>query len=355
MAEYLAPGVYVEEIGAGPKPIQGVPTATAALLGETGRGPRRPRLVTSFADYERTFGTGGPYLPDAVRGFFANGGKRAFICRLSKKGGLARGLAALEAEDVREVALVAAPGMTAPDLTGALIAHCEAHSRFAVIDCARDNPATLDPRNAACYAPWLAVAAPGVGGRKFVPPSGHMLGIYARTDAARGVWKAPANAVVEGALALEHAIGDGVQELLNPRGVNTIRRFPGRGIRVWGARTLSTEREWQYVSVRRLFLYLAQSIGEGTHWVVFEPNDEPLWASVRRLVENFLFNEWRAGALAGVKANEAFYVRCGRETMTQPDIESGRLICEIGIAPVRPAEYLTIRIGQWTADYNPGI
>lgn len=364
MPEFPAPGVHVEEIERGPKPIEGVATSTAAFLGETGRGPVRPRLVTSVADYQRRFGDSGPYLADAVRGFFGNGGKRAFICRLTKAGAalaqddLARGLAALEAPALGEVSLVAAPGLVAAEMTDAVIGHCEAHRRFAVLDCPRDDPRGLDPRsrresaNAACYAPWLEVEGARGTARKTVPPSGHVLGIYARTDLNRGVWKAPANEIVEGALGLEHEIDDAAQESINLRGVNMIRRFPGRGIRVWGARTLSADPEWKYVNVRRLFVYLERSIDKGTQWVVFEPNDEPIWAAVTAAIGQFLNGEWRAGALAGTKPQEAYFLRCDRTTMTQADIDSGRLIVEIGFAPLRPAEFVIFRIGQWTQDWR---
>ena len=349
MAEYLHPGFYVEEVGSGPKPIEGVETSVAALLGEAGRGPLRPKHITSYRDYERHYGSGGHDLDDAVRGFFGNGGRRAFICRLRSARDLPRILALLERRAFRDVALIAAPGLLAAEAIEAIIGHCEAHRRFAVLDCPRVDPATLDPRagrssaDAACYVPWL-----DLGGR-YVPPSGHVLGIYARTDAARGIWKAPANEVVEGALGLEYAIDQHMQGLLNPRGVNAIRETSGRGIRLWGARTLSADPEWKYVNVRRLLLYLERSIDEGTRWVVFEPNAEPLWAAVRHAVQFFLFSHWRAGALAGMKPQEAFYVRCDRATMTQADLDSGRLVCEIGIAPLRPAEFVIFRIGQWTA------
>jgi phage tail sheath protein FI len=357
MPEFDYPGVYVEETGSHPKPIEGVPTSSAAFLGECDRGPTRPQLVTCYRDYQRSYGSGGPFLAAAVRGFFDNGGKRAFIQRLTGRRGaapalsdLVRGLAALEAPECKEIALVAAPGIFDPGWTAKIAEHCENHARFAVIDCPRGDPAKLDPRSerasrhAAAYAPWLKTAD------GWTPPSGHLLGIYARVDATLGVWKAPANEPVIGALGLEHAIGDAAQGPLNQRGVNVIRSFPGRGIRVWGARTLAAEREWQYVSVRRLGLYVSRSVDRGTQWVVFEHNCEAVWEQVRRQVWNFLFTLWRAGGLLGMKPEVAFYVATGRQVMTQGDIDNGRLIVEIGIATVRPAEFVIIRIGQWTAD-----
>jgi phage tail sheath protein FI len=356
MPRHLAPGVFVPEIEPGPTPIVGVATSTAAILGQTGRGPLSPRLVTSFAEYESLYGSVGAFLPAAMRGFFENGGKRAYVCRLRGPDGLARALAALEDSAFREVALVAAPGLVAAEETGALIDHCEARRRFAVLDCPRADPALLDPRggrqssHAAAYAPWLQVAAPGGGGQMWAPPSGAVLGVYARTDVERGVWAAPANQSLLGVTGLEHDIDQGLQEQLNPHGVNVIRRFTGRGIRVWGARTLSTDAEWKYVNVRRLQLFLERSIEEGMQWVLFEPNDEALWMRVRRQVEQFLHAQWHSGAFPGDRPQSSYYVKCDRTTMTQSDLDSGRLIVEIGFAPARPAEFVLFRIGQWTAD-----
>ena len=187
------------------------------------------------------------------------------------------------------------------------------------------------------------------GARKFVPPGGHVAGIYARTDIERGVFKAPANEIVRGALELEFEVTDGGQGILNPRGVNAIRAFPGRGRRVWGARTLSDNTLWKYVSVRRLFIFIEASIFRGTQWVVFEPNDQRLWARVKQTITEFLRTQWRLGALFGAKEEEAFFVRVDRSTMTDDDINNGRLIVVIGIAPVRPAEFVIFRIAQLTS------
>jgi len=521
MPEYLTPGVYIEEIERGPKPIEGVPTSTAAFIGETERGPIRPRLVTSYIDYQRWFGTSfkdARYMPHAVDGFFTNGGKRVYIARIvgnnaaaaskdagggfsvsavgagawgnrvwykiedgsTKSGpnfgfrlklaywaakaaaGLApfdpflpanrpktrpqiaedyddlsvdpsssdyfekrltdattnqpvsalatlvrtaagsgkppntapdgtfldqngaddpvqplgaddfvgkidgnrleaSGLTALELDPYRDVALVYAPFPAVDDLLAVekdVIDHCERlRFRFAAIDSPNSDPANLDPRTdiqdtmyAALYAPWLVTSDPQTGARVTVPPTGHVLGIFARTDIERGVFKAPANEVVRGALDLKFDINDAAQGLMNPRGVNVIRRFPGRGIRLWGARTMSSNGLWKYVSVRRLFIFLERSIYEGTQWVVFEPNDDRLWARVKDTVRLFLRSQWRAGALFGRTEEEAFFITIDRTTMTQDDILNGRLIAEIGIAPVRPAEFVIFRIFQNTAE-----
>jgi len=241
----------------------------------------------------------------------------------------------------------------------AVIEHCEkSRYRFAIVDAARghSDPASLDPHSkwdtsyAALYYPWIHALDSQSGVQRLVPPCGHVAGIYARTDIDRGVWKAPANEVVRGAVDLEFHIDKQTQEILNPRGVNAIRQFPGRGIRVWGARTLSTNPLWKYVSVRRLFIFLERSIYEGTQWVVFEPNDEALWERVKDTIRLFLRAQWRNGALVGTTEEEAFAITCDRSTMTQDDILNGRLICEVAVAPVRPAEFVVFRIFQQTAE-----
>jgi hypothetical protein len=200
----------------------------------------------------------------------------------------------------------------------------------------------------------VQVRDPLVRAARMMPPSGHMIGIYARTDTERGVHKAPANEVVRGILGLETIINKREQDILNPSpvNINVIRDFraSGRAIRVWGARCITSDTAWKYINVRRLFIFLEESIDEGTQWVVFEPNDERLWARVRQSISNFLTRVWRDGALMGTQADEAFFVRCDRTTMTQDDIDNGRLIVLVGVAPVKPAEYVIIRISQYTAE-----
>ena len=270
------------------------------------------------------------------------------------------GIVALE--DIDEVAICAVPGVWAGTVESALVTHCEQlKDRFAVLD-PQDGldiegiqafREPFDTKYAALYYPWLVVNDPSTGQFVEAPPSGHVIGIYARTDTERGVHKAPANAVIRG-IRLTDGIAQDVtkrhQDLLNPRGINALRFFPGLGQRVWGARTLSSDTSWKYVNVRRLFLFLEESIDEGTQWVVFEPNDEPLWALVRQTVANFLTTVWRTGALAGTTADEAFFVHCDRSTMTDDDIANGRLICVIGVAPVFPAEFVIFRIQQKTRE-----
>jgi hypothetical protein len=259
------------------------------------------------------------------------------------------------------VALLCSPRAAdeALPLAQALVAHAEAQRyRLALIDpppradvaALRAFRAGLNSSRAALYAPWVDVPAVAANEPALrLPPSALMAGICARTDVQRGVHKAPANELLQSALALEFNFATGQQELLNPEGINLLRRFEGRGLRVWGARTLSNDPEWRYVSVRRLFNYLERSIDLGTQWAVFEPNGEPLWAQVRQAVEDFLFNQWRNGALLGSKPEEAYFVRCDRTTMTQADLDAGRLIALVGVAVVKPAEFVIFRVGQFTA------
>lgn len=530
MPQYFTPGVYIEEIERGPRPIEGVPTNIAAFLGETERGPTYPRLVTSYNDYVRLFGSvydDTKFMPYAVSGFFENGGTTAYICRVvprdakpayhvyggykvtalgpgswgkrvfvkftdsttkrytapagggaptahaigirmqvaywestsgptydpwdttttppanaqppdfqedfddivldnpsdanyyTKRLGIGQNsnsgfvmfapngavaspatpsgsqsvldqdgtdpaaaptvadyegdaggtiadpsqfaaLAALLLDEFRDVSLVYAPNTGgATDITTAIVDHCEKQKyRFAVIDAPQGqaNAANITPRAhndteyAGYYYPWIWVSDPITGKQIKVPPGGHMLGIFARTDDTRGVFKAPANEIVEGALDLEYDISDNAQGVLNPAGVNVIRKFPTRGIRIWGARTLSSNTLWKYVNVRRLFIFLERSIYEGTQWVVFEPNDERLWARVVDTIRLFLRQQWRQGALMGATEEQAFQIACDRSTMTEEDILNGRLICQVGIAPVRPAEFVIFQIYQDTAD-----
>ena len=265
-------------------------------------------------------------------------------------------------KNIDEISIAAIPGITTQHLQNKLIIHCESmKDRFAVLDSeekadfdAIQRQGNLyDSKYAALYYPWIRVFDPLSKKRINVSPSGYMCGIYARSDTERGVHKAPANEVVRGALGLEEFDGvkriitKGQQDILNPKGINCIRAFPGRGIRVWGARTISSDPLWKYINVRRLFLFLEESIDEGTQWVVFEPNDEKLWARVKQTITQFLTRVWKDGALMGTTPEEAFFVKCDRTTMTQDDIDNGRLIVLIGVAPVKPAEFVIFRIAQW--------
>jgi hypothetical protein len=283
----------------------------------------------------------------------------------------ATGLAALA--EVDDVAIVAVPdgGAYTDEVdvraaADALITHAErAGYRFAVVDGPdgasmneiRDFRGRFDSSYAALYHPWIEILDPtqrraqgAPPERLLLPPSGFVCGVYARTDVERGVHKAPANEVVRGLTRFESNINTPRQDVLNPEGINALRFFEGRGNRIWGARTMSSDPEWKYVNVRRLFLYIEHSIFKSTQWAVFEPNNRRLWSNIRNAVEDFLLVLWRQGALMGETPDEAYFVRCDRTTMTQNDLDNGRLVCLVGIAPTKPAEFVIFRIGQWTAD-----
>ncbi len=507
MPEYLYPGVYVEEVDTGNKPIEGVSTSTVGFLGITERGPLAPTLITSYSEFVRLYGTyynepptapattATPrYLAYAVEGFFQNGGRRCFVARVAgasggtasvpvdskltftalgpgaggsriavrtqqQDGGRFRvyvmyfkdapptplvdptdpanasnanrreptvlevfedlsdsqtsssfyerkinglstlvtvkrdaagvpantaatvltggtddnsyvlsdftgsavtdptkpiGLDALKAID--EISILCCPDEeSVSGVTGALRDQCELmKDRFAILNPPLTPPAiashqpSLNSKYAAYYYPWLKVIDPLSGQTVLVPPGGHLAGIYARSDAERGVHKDPANEVIRGIDSLQVQISKEQQAILNPRGVNALRYFTGAGNLVWGGRTTSRDPDWKYINVRRLFIFVEKSIERGTQWVVFEPNDEPTWARVRRSVGDFLTRLWMDGMLQGRTAEQAYFVKCDRTTMTQADIDNGRLICLIGIAPVKPAEFVIFRIGQWT-------
>jgi phage tail sheath protein FI len=266
--------------------------------------------------------------------------------------------------EVDEINIVCIPGITSQTVQTAMISHCEnLKDRFCVLDPVKDadmgaiqdqkDEVVSDKGYAALYYPWIKVSIETIENSKlkliqdFIPPSGYIAGIYARSDIERGVHKAPANEIIRGALEIKLAITKGEQDILNPLGINCIRAFPGRGIRIWGARTTASDPLWKYINVRRLLLYIEESIDEGTQWVVFEPNNEKLWGRVNATITQFLTRVWRDGALMGTKVEEAFFVKCDRTTMTQDDIDNGRLICMIGVAPVKPAEFVIFRIAQW--------
>ncbi|GAA1942565.1 phage tail sheath family protein [Kitasatospora viridis] len=515
MATYQSPGVYVEEVSSGSRPIEGVGTAVCAFVGFAERGvSNQPTLVTNWTQYTKAFGgfVEGAYLPQAVYGYFLNGGGAAYVVRVGAEPGedgaappvAAHGeLPAAGADDrpvLRAKALPAAPGqpgaelsvevadagepdeglfkliirqgereaevfdnlslrrgprhaatvvkessrllaleevkgaaalvpakgvrvavpgaaVVAPAATGAaparitpadyvgdtadrtgfagleavenvtmlcvpdlmaayqngsvdldgvkavqlaMIAHCELMAdRVAILDPPpglgaqqvqewRTDFAGYDSKYAALYWPWIKVMDPAQGRPAPMPPSGHVAGVWARSDANRGVHKAPANEVLRGVLQLETNITRGEHDLLNPIAVNCIRSFPGQGIRIWGARTLSSDPEWRYLNVRRLFNYVEKSILDGTNWVVFEPNDRFLWGAVRRTITMFLRRVWRSGALFGRTPEEAFFVKCDEENNPPENRDAGILTVDIGIAPVKPAEFIVFRVSQYS-------
>ena len=531
MPEYLYPGVYVEEVDTGNKPIEGVSTSTVGFLGVTERGPLQPTFITSFTDFTRAFGSyvkegdADRYLAYAVEGFFQNGGARCFVMRIaasppppplqptlpspwfaslttpellvqavgpgtwgnnifvqtvqqknprlfkllvaywrgglpphspplhltdltkpfppdippptvvesfddlsadpesstfyesqinqisnlitvkqvvpgipeigsldspltsppssspiSLQGGIDRPIApedftgegsgpdnkiGLEAlKDVDEISILCCPDeFYFPDdaknsvIRNALVDQCETLKyRFAILQAPvklqspeNNDPTINSPRGyAAFYFPWVWITNPVSGVPVLIPPGGHTAGIYARSDINRGVHKDPANEVIRGITQLQVQTNDQQQAILNPKGVNCLRYFKGQGNLVWGGRTTSPDPDWRYINVRRLFIFVEKSIDRGTQWVVFEPNDESLWARARRSVSDFLTGLWKDGMLQGATKEQAFFVRCDRTTMTQADLDNGRFIMLIGIAPVKPAEFVIFRIGQYT-------
>ena len=391
---YLSPGVYVEEVDRGSKPIEAVGTNTVGFLGESSKGPLNEAvLITNWSQFVKTFGDFkdcSEHLAHAVYGFFNNGGSRCFVVNvgapetakvetkpaakadekdkapavaatggggrdalyIGRDGGPGARTGLKCFEEVDEIAIVAAPGTTSPAVADALLSHCETRKdRFAILD----SPETItggvdklpkprDSKYGAYYFPWIQVYDPDKG-NIFVPPSGHIAGVYSRTDSERGVHKAPANELVRGALGLKYNVSKGEQDLLNPKGINAIRFLNG-GIRIWGARTLSSDPSWRYINVRRLFIMVETSIERATQWVVFEPNDHRLWKRVQRTISSFLTLLWRQGALMGTAPEQAFYVKCDDETNPPEVIDAGQLVVEIGLAPVKPAEFVIFRIGQ---------
>jgi hypothetical protein len=451
MASYQSPGVYVEEVSSGMKPIAGVGTSTAGFIGfipdkiffeateddeddappestglddddtdvddieVSGATPAPvvstppsendpsykefrklpdegdPRLCTNFSEFTEQFGSfgalhesstpGGGKIPHpghstlahAVYGFFNNGGTRCFVARVktaetvSSKDNKSSNSSdkspnpLVRFEEKDEIALISFPGATDKAVQEALLSHCESQGRFAILD-SPEKPATLDrsgirdvPSSSygAIYYPWIKVFDPVDRGSISMPPSGHIAGAYARVDATRGVFKSPANERIRGALDVETAITKAKQDGLNPDGINVIRKFDS-DILLWGARTLAsgTDSEWQYINVRRLFLFLIKSIESGTQWVVFEPNDPALWAKITRNITAFLTNVWLDGALLGNTPQEAFYVKCDGETNSEVRRNNGQVVTEIGVAVTKPAEFVIFRISQWSGNGN---
>ncbi|HEY3419073.1 MAG TPA: phage tail sheath subtilisin-like domain-containing protein [Methanomassiliicoccales archaeon] len=373
MSDFEAPGVYVEETSLMADPIEGAESSTAAFIGKAVKGPTlEPVLVTSWDQFEGTFGgldysKSGPYLAMAVDLFFKNQGQRAYVVRIEGTVGSTgrnetayrTGLLCLESLD--DVNLVAMPEATDILDQQALIEHCERmRYRFAIIDSPSDPREVGDAHDvrlqkeklvstkgyAAIYHPWIQVQDPITKRIRIVPPSGAVAGIYVRTDIQRGVHKPPANELVIGALDTEVSVDQADMNELNRIGINVIRKFTGRGLLVWGSRTTSSDSIWKYVQVRRTINYLEKSIAKGTEWVVFEPHDEITWSEAKRSVVEFLTRSWKDGMLLGTRPEEAFIVRCDRSTMTQADIDKERMIIEVGVALMRPSEFIIFRVCQ---------
>jgi len=314
------------------------------------------------------------YLALAARAFFENGGQQLYVSRVATEmppvaADYKKSLVTLD--EVKDISIVAAPGSSifggdggavpSPAQAAAILAELIAHVsqmryRFAVLDTPPNYSTSdvqalrslIDSSYAALYYPWVTVAnltSDETAVPINVPPSGFVCGVYARSDAKQGVFKAPANLQLMGAVGLERTIQDAESSALNGLGINCLRNFPERGNLVWGARTVSSNSQYKYVNVRRYLAYLEHSIDLGTQWAVFEPNGSALWDSIRCAIQNFLLAEWRRGGLLGIKATDAFFVRCDESTMTQTDIDNGQVNCVIGVAVVRPAEFVIFRIG----------
>ncbi len=405
MPTFQAPGVFIEEVSFREKAIEGTGTSIAGFIGPTHRGPLKgvPSLLHSLVDFEAIYGDGtpldfgGPPVPNhmwhAARAFFDEGGHALYVSRVFRPAaepgqtGGADGLrpdpddyageldpagqapsGLKQFESLPDIAIVAAPGSTAADashlaladaIIGLLLDHAQRmRYRIALIDAGEGQSVSevkqmrgrFDSSNGAFYFPWVVSRDPLTGQPVTLPPSGFVAGLMARVDTERGVWKAPPNEVVRTALSFETTLNKAQQETLNPLGINCFRAFEGRGLRLWGARTMSSDPEWKYVNVRRYLCYLERSVAEGTQWACFEPNGDALWARVHGVIQDFLLSEWQAGALLGDKPGQAFFVRCDRSTMSQNDLDHGRLVCQIGVAVSKPAEFMIFRIGQWTAD-----
>ena len=383
---YVAPGVYGEEARAQAEQITGVATSIAAFVGRAPGGPvEEPTLISSWTDFAAGFGDpdalgkgpfmAGSYLAHAVYGFFQNGGGICWVVRLVEEPGGSeaahrRGLSALSPID--DIMIVCMPDLQdlgrdpqdegARALQAAMVAHCEALGpRMAILDAPPsmssqeleawlDGTAALDSKSATIYHPWIQVVGPLSDRALLVPPCGHVAGVWARTDSERGVHKAPANEVVRGAQGLASEVTEHDQAALNGVGVNCIRSFPGMGIRIWGARTLSSDPDWRYVNVCRLFDYIAASVIKGTEWAGVQPNDERLWRQLQGLIAGFLTTSWREGALFGATPEQAFFVRCDAETNPPELVRAGQVNIEIGIAPVKASEFIVFEISHYRPD-----
>ena len=410
MPQYLTPGVYVEEISGGSKPIAAASPSVVGFLGIAEKGDvGKATLVTNWAQYNKLFGGmhENGWLGHAVYMFYQNGGTRCYINNLAavpektpvksdakpkdakdakdakakdtveapaefsvthpanitkliigkdEGPGKKSGLCAFD--EISDIAIVAAPGVYDAAAQDALLSHCENNRfRVAVLDSPETLTAGLDtlemPRDSqlgAYYFPWVKMYDPDNDTDIIAPPSGGVAGLMGRVDGTRGVHKAPANEILRGCTGLKYNLTNVEQELLNPRGINCIRDFPGKGIRVWGARTISSDPEWRYLNVRRLFCMLEKAVQDGTDWVVFEPNTRDLWKKIVRNITSFLLGFYKSGAFFGDSPEEAFYVRCDDELNPPESIDAGNVVCEIGIAPAKPAEFVIFRFTQKTID-----
>ena len=382
---YKSPGVHIESAGDRYIPLERVETGVTAFLGATARGPRNePTRLGSFEQYERVFGAGDDFMSHAVRGFFDNGGRTAYIVNVAPAAGLdpapddfigqqgteVRGLQALER--IEHVDLLVAPDLMFQygrsvafrdpaqvlAVQRAMIDHCEKlHDRFCLLDALPGHDLEqaiawrrqFDSSHASFYFPWIKVRK-GEEVLAPLPPSGHIAGMISRNDKVEGVHRAPANQPLEGIVDVAQRVRKRDRDHAFDHRVNILVPFTGRGIRIWGARTLSSDPAFVQINVRRLFILVRKSVEKYALWVVFEPNEPSLWKKMVRSVDVFLGDLWKEGALVGAAQDEAYYVKCDEETNPPEARDAGELICEIGISPVKPAEFIVIRIHQWTRE-----
>ena len=382
---YKSPGVHIESAGDRYIPLQAVETGVTAFLGVTQKGPKQePVRVGSYAQFEKVFGAADDVMSLSVRGFFDNGGRSAYILNVEPEGGLDatpddfigqqgikdKGLRALDRID--DIDLVVAPdlmkqyktslGFSRPEhvlaVQRAMIDHCELrHDRFALLDSlpemttdeALEWRGHFDTSHAAFYYPYIKVRV-GTEVGPPIPPSGYIAGQIAKNDIAEGVHRAPANLPLEGLVDVARHIKKRERDHLFEHRVNTLCAFPSRGLRIWGARTLSSDESFKHINVRRLFILIRKSIEKYAQWVVFEPNDPTVWKRIVRSVDSFLNDMWTLGALVGATKDEAYYVKCDEETNPPEARDAGQLLCEIGISPVKPAEYIVVRVTQFTRE-----
>jgi uncharacterized protein len=354
MIEPRAPGIYIEEVTFPSKPIQGVATSTTGFIGVVAQRAPVAGPLTTYAQFEAQMGANtSVFLTLAVKGFFENGGQNCYVARIGSGDPLQAGLDALANA---KISIVCCPDdQKFSNAGGVMAADCQKRKdRMCILQSAQasvpdaSNVPPVNSTYAAYYYPWVTVA--GLDGKSSVatPPCGHLAGVYARTDAGRGVWAAPAGAGAQlmGVTGLAATLADAESAGLDARGVNVLRTFPALGNVVWGAQTTSQDPQWKYVNVRRLLLFIEQSLSAGLQWVVFEPNGPALWAVVKRLVAHYLTSVWQAGGLAGQKQDDAYFVRCDLTTMTQADLDQGTLVMVIGVAPLAPAEFVVIQISS---------
>jgi uncharacterized protein len=371
----LSVGVTTKIVSSGRKPIESKGASTAGFVGQSVKGPvNKPILITSWSNYLKHFSSFSEahHLAHAVNGFFQNGGSRCYVLNVGapKEGEGEKDFAALVQgedrgpakrtgintfDDVEDISLVAVPGHTSPEIQTIVKAHCaKAGNRVAVFDGVEDlGDLNLDQmsrptacEDAAVYFPWLEVFDPEKKQNVHVPPSGHVCGLIARVDHDRGVHKPPANEPLRGVVGLKYNLTREEQNVLNPQGINCIRNFGDLGIKVYGARTLSADSEWKYLNVRRLFHVVRASLQAGTEWVVFEPNNPTLWGDIRRNVAAYLKILWNEGALVGNTPEEAFFVKCDEETNPPENVDNGVVTIQVGISPVKPAEFVLITVQQ---------